>query len=50
MRIGTRGSDLALWQAHFVRDLLHKTTGIDAELVTIKTAGDRDHVTPLPDM
>ncbi|MBI3872533.1 MAG: hydroxymethylbilane synthase, partial [candidate division Zixibacteria bacterium] len=50
MKIGTRGSELALWQAHFTHDLLKQTTGIDAEIITIKTAGDRDLVTPLPEM
>ncbi len=39
LRIGTRGSDLARWQAHRVRDLL-AARGVDAELVTIRTSGD----------
>jgi hydroxymethylbilane synthase len=39
LRIGTRGSDLARWQAHRVRDLL-ATRGVGAELVTIRTSGD----------
>lgn len=38
--IGTRGSDLALWQAHHVQDLL-KAIGISANLKIIKTQGDR---------
>src|ERR1700709_2721140 len=38
--IGTRGSDLALWQANFVKDSL-AATGITAELKIIKTQGDR---------
>jgi hydroxymethylbilane synthase len=38
--IGTRGSDLALWQAHFVQDSL-AAIGITAELKIIKTQGDR---------
>jgi len=38
--IGTRGSDLALWQAHFVQDSL-AAIGIAAELKIIKTQGDR---------
>lgn len=37
MRIGTRGSALALWQARHVAALL----GGDHEIVTITTAGDR---------
>lgn len=37
--IGTRGSDLALWQANFVKDSL-ANLGIAAELKIIKTQGD----------
>ncbi|MEM9990939.1 MAG: hydroxymethylbilane synthase [Bacteroidota bacterium] len=39
IRIGTRGSKLALWQAHFVQSEL-AAQGIDSELVIIKTKGD----------
>ncbi|MBI4945175.1 MAG: hydroxymethylbilane synthase [Bacteroidetes bacterium] len=38
--IGSRGSDLALWQAHFVLSELKKLK-IDAELKIIKTQGDK---------
>ena len=38
--IGTRGSDLALWQANFVKDSL-AAHNITAELKIIKTQGDR---------
>jgi hydroxymethylbilane synthase len=38
--IGTRGSDLALWQANFVKESL-AAIGISAELKVIKTQGDR---------
>ena len=37
--IGTRGSELALWQANYVKDRLAEI-GIDAELKVIKTQGD----------
>jgi len=37
--IGTRGSKLALWQAHFVQDRLAEI-GVEAELKIIKTQGD----------
>lgn len=37
--IGTRGSDLALWQAHFVKGLLEES-GLPCELKIIKTQGD----------
>ncbi|HEY4197343.1 MAG TPA: hydroxymethylbilane synthase [Mucilaginibacter sp.] len=38
--IGTRGSELALWQANFVKDSLAKL-GITVDLKIIKTQGDR---------
>ncbi len=41
LRIGTRGSKLAKWQAEFVRKLIFQATGIDAEIVIIKTTGDK---------
>ena len=39
IRIGTRGSKLALWQAEFTRSELAKI-GVESELVIIKTKGD----------
>jgi len=42
LRIGTRGSDLALWQADFVsRRLRELRPGLTCEPVTIKTHGDQ---------
>ncbi len=38
IRIGTRGSELAMWQAHYVADLLGRE---NVEIITIKTQGDR---------
>ncbi len=38
--IGSRGSDLALWQAHFVESELKKL-GCDVEIHIIKTQGDK---------
>ncbi|TVP50364.1 MAG: hydroxymethylbilane synthase [Mongoliibacter sp.] len=40
IRIGTRGSKLALWQAYHVADLL-KAKGLNAEIVIIETKGDK---------
>ena len=40
IKIGTRGSKLALWQANHVADLL-KSKGVEPEIVTIETKGDR---------
>lgn len=48
LRIGTRGSALALWQARTVAGLLEKT-GVPSELVIIRTAGDRLQEAPLSD-
>lgn len=39
LKIGTRGSDLALWQARFTANLL-ENLGYQSELVIIKTQGD----------
>ena len=41
LRIGTRGSLLAKWQTEFVRKQLFATTGVEAEIVIIKTSGDK---------
>jgi hydroxymethylbilane synthase len=46
-RIGTRGSILAKWQAEFVRKQLFQLSGIEAEIVIIKTSGDRMQNVPL---
>jgi hydroxymethylbilane synthase len=46
LRIGTRDSQLAVWQATLVQQQL-RALGQDAELVYIKTDGDIDLVTPL---
>ncbi|UJP65253.1 hydroxymethylbilane synthase [Mongoliitalea daihaiensis] len=40
IKIGTRGSKLALWQAYHVQDLLKKQ-GLDSEIVIIDTKGDK---------
>src|SRR5688572_33508850 len=41
LRIGTRGSELALYQANAVAELLARRTGVTYEIVVIKTSGDR---------
>ena len=46
LRIGTRESQLALWQANHVKSLLYKYS-VDAELIHIKSEGDLDLATPL---
>jgi hydroxymethylbilane synthase len=40
IRIGTRGSDLALWQAHHVKEQLEKN-GNSVSITIIKTQGDK---------
>jgi len=47
LRIGSRGSLLAKWQAEFVRQQLFQLTGREAEMVIIKTSGDKLQNTPL---
>lgn len=40
LKIGTRGSKLALWQAEHIVDLLSRG-GVETEIVTIETRGDK---------
>jgi hydroxymethylbilane synthase len=49
IRIGTRESQLAVWQANEVKDLLLQHS-YEAELVYIKSEGDLDLATPLYEM
>ncbi|WP_293782131.1 hydroxymethylbilane synthase [uncultured Aeromicrobium sp.] len=41
LRLGTRGSDLAVTQSSHIADRLRAEAGVDVELVTISTLGDR---------
>jgi hydroxymethylbilane synthase len=41
LRLGTRGSQLALYQANATKTLLKQRAGVDCEIVVIKTSGDR---------
>jgi hydroxymethylbilane synthase len=47
LRIGTRGSLLAKWQAESVRKQLFAGAGVEAEIVIIKTSGDKQQLSPL---
>ncbi len=47
LRIGSRGSILARWQAEFVRKQLFQLTGMEAEIIIIKTSGDKMQQAPL---
>lgn len=46
VKIGTRESELAVWQATLVQKLLHEH-GFSSELIFIKSEGDINTVTPL---
>jgi len=49
IRLGTRGSPMALWQARWVAEALRTHhPGLTTELVVIRTAGDRNRQDPLP--
>lgn len=53
IRIGTRGSPLALWQAHATRDQLMQAHGLPAdrfEITVIKTSGDTIQDRPLSEV
>lgn len=47
LRIGTRGSDLALWQANFVAQRLATVDGGAPDIITIQTRGDSLQGVPL---
>lgn len=50
IRIATRGSDLALAQAHFVADRVQKELDCETELLVIKTTGDKILDVPLAEI
>ncbi len=50
LRLGTRGSQLALWQAHAVADRLVESGGPPCRIVVIKTSGDRLQDAPLSEV
>ena len=41
LRLGTRGSQLALFQARAVADLVQRRAGVTCRIEVIKTSGDR---------
>ena len=49
IRIGTRGSTLALWQAHWVEAELQRH-GFAVQIVEIGTSGDRDRARPITEL
>lgn len=50
LRLGTRGSQLALFQARTTASLLERHAAIGCEIVVIKTSGDRLAEAPLSDI
>ena len=50
LRLGSRGSQLALYQARLVADRIQRTDGSSCEIVVIKTSGDRLQEAPLSDI
>ena len=50
LRLGTRGSALALWQAHYVQARLATAATQAVELVVVETDGDRDQASALSAM
>lgn len=49
LRIGTRESRLSLWQANHIADLMRaRFSDIDIQIITIKSRGDFDRISPLP--
>ena len=50
MKLGTRGSELALVQANAVAAMLEQHAGISCEIVIIKTSGDRLAEAPLSEI
>lgn len=48
IRLATRGSNLALWQArHVARALRRHHRGLTVKLLIVNSSGDTDHATPL---
>ncbi|MCQ2692084.1 hydroxymethylbilane synthase [Helicobacter pylori] len=45
--IGSRGSELALWQANHIKERLKKECSIESEIQIVKTKGDKILDTPL---
>jgi hydroxymethylbilane synthase len=50
LRLGTRGSQLALWQAHEVATRIAAAGGPPAHIVIVKTSGDRLQEAPLSEI
>ncbi len=49
IKIGTRASALALWQAHYIESILQKG-GLETEIITLETKGDKILNKPLAEI
>jgi hydroxymethylbilane synthase len=47
LRIGSRGSKLALWQAHYVQEAVERLAGVEVRIEIIRTTGDKITDVPL---
>lgn len=47
LRIGSRGSALALWQANHIADRLTQLHSVETEIIRIRTSGDRMQSAPV---
>lgn len=47
LRIGTRGSALAQWQANFIAERLKASAPVEIEIIRIRTSGDRLQSAPM---
>jgi hydroxymethylbilane synthase len=50
LRIATRGSRLAIWQAEHVAALLSTVATVEIELVRVTSSGDRDQTRPVAEL
>lgn len=50
LRIATRGSRLAIWQAEHVAALLSQSAAVETELVRVTSSGDRDQTRPVAEL
>jgi hydroxymethylbilane synthase len=50
LKLGTRGSQLALYQANAAADALRRRAGVECEIVVIRTSGDRFADAPLSEI
>lgn len=50
LRIATRGSRLAIWQAEHVAALLSLSAAVETELVRVTSSGDRDQTRPVAEL